>query len=117
MRSKISDEPANRYWNEARVNSNKKEERWPVAADCDRHVFGRKIMTQTVLWIFLTLLHIVCCILAWIGIKTHFLNVKKYLIGIVVFVPFWGILCVLLIHLQRLMKSCLLYTSDAADDQ
>lgn len=104
MRSKISDEPANRYWNEARVNSNKKEERWPVAADCDRHLFGRKIMTQTVLGIFLTLLHIVCCILAWIGIKTHFLNVKKYLIGIVVFVPFWGILCVLLIHLQRLMK-------------
>lgn len=38
------------------------------------------------------------------GIKTHFLKVKKYLIGLVVFVPFWGTICVLLLHLQRLTK-------------
>ncbi len=47
-------------------------------------------MIQTVLGILLILLHIVCCVLVWMGIKTHFLKVKKYLIGLVVFVPFWG---------------------------
>ena len=61
-------------------------------------------MIQTVLGILLILLHIVCCVLVWMGIKTHFLKVKKYLIGLVVFVPFWGTICVLLLHLQRLTK-------------
>ena len=76
----------------------------PVATDCDRHICGRDIMIQTVLGILLILLHIVCCVLVWMGIKTHFLKVKKYLIGLVVFVPFWGTICVLLLHLQRLTK-------------
>ena len=34
-------------------------------------------MIQTVLGILLILLHIVCCVLVWMGIKTHFLKVKK----------------------------------------
>ena len=28
-------------------------------------------MIQTVLGVFLILLHIVCCVLVWLGIKTH----------------------------------------------
>ena len=47
-------------------------------------------MIQTVLGIFLILLHIVCCVLVWLGIKTHLLKVKKYLMALVIFVPFWG---------------------------
>lgn len=53
-------------------------------------------MIQTVLGVFLILLHIVCCVLVWLGIKTHLLKVKKYLMALVIFVPFWGTVCVLL---------------------
>ena len=38
-------------------------------------------MIQTVLGVFLILLHIVCCVLVWLGIKTHLLKVKKYLMA------------------------------------
>ena len=55
-------------------------------------------MIQTVLGVFLILLHIVCCVLVWLGIKTHLLKVKKYLMALVIFVPFWGTVCVLLLH-------------------
>lgn len=61
-------------------------------------------MIQTVLGVFLILLHIVCCVLVWLGIKTHLLKVKKYLMAIVIFVPFWGTVCVLLLHLQMLTR-------------
>lgn len=47
-------------------------------------------MIQTVLGVFLILLHIVCCVLVWLGIKTHLLKVKKYLMALVIFVPFWS---------------------------
>lgn len=43
-------------------------------------------MIQTVLGVFLILLHIVCCVLVWLGIKTHLLKVKKYLMALVIFV-------------------------------
>lgn len=61
-------------------------------------------MIQTVLGVFLILLHIVCCVLVWLGIKTHLLKVKKYLMALVIFVPFWGTVCVLLLHLQTLTR-------------
>ena len=61
-------------------------------------------MIQTVLGVFLILLHIVCCVLIWLGIKTHLLKVKKYLMALVIFVPFWGTVCVLLLHLQMLTR-------------
>ena len=40
----------------------------------------------------------------WLGIKTHLLKVKKYLMALVIFVPFWGTVCVLLLHLQMLTR-------------
>ena len=52
-------------------------------------------MIQIVVGIVLILLHIICCILVWVGICTHIINVKKYLMFPVVFVPVWGVLCVL----------------------
>lgn len=61
-------------------------------------------MIQTVLGVFLILLHIVCCVLVWLWIKTHLLKVKKYLMALVIFVPFWGTVCVLLLHLQMLTR-------------
>lgn len=61
-------------------------------------------MIQTVLGVFLILLHIVCCVLVWLGIKTHLLKVKKYLMALVIFVPFWGTVCVLLLHLQMMTR-------------
>ena len=36
-------------------------------------------MIQIVVGIVLILLHIICCILVWVGICTHIINVKKYL--------------------------------------
>lgn len=47
-------------------------------------------MIQIVVGIVLILLHIICCILVWVGICTHIINVKKYLMFPVVFVPVWG---------------------------
>ena len=49
---------------------------------------------SVVVGIVLILLHIICCILVWVGICTHIINVKKYLMFPVVFVPVWGVLCV-----------------------
>lgn len=45
-------------------------------------------------------IHIICCVLVWMGIKTKILKVKKYLMLPVIFVPFWGVLCVLILHFQ-----------------
>ena len=42
-------------------------------------------MIQIVVGIVLILLHIICCILVWVGICTHIINVKKYLMFPVVF--------------------------------
>ena len=72
-------------------------------------------MIQTVLGVFLILLHIVCCVLVWLGIKTHLLKVKKYLMALVIFVPFWGTVCVLLLHLQMLMEK--LYAASPYDPE
>lgn len=59
-------------------------------------------MIQIVVGIVLILLHIICCILVWVGICTHIINVKKYLMFPVVFVPVWGVLCVLILHFSNL---------------
>ena len=50
--------------------------------------------------LLLLLLHAICCVAVWLGIRTQVLKVKKYLMFPVIFVPFWGVLCVLLLHFQ-----------------
>ena len=62
-------------------------------------------MIQIVVGIVLILLHIICCILVWVGICTHIINVKKYLMFPVVFVPVWGVLCVFMLHFQIWIQS------------
>lgn len=46
------------------------------------------------------ILHLICCAAVWIGIRTQLLKVKRYLLFVVLFVPFWGVLCTLLLHFQ-----------------
>ena len=62
-------------------------------------------MIQIVVGIFLILLHIICCIFVWVGIRAHLINVKKYLMFLVIFVPVWGVLCVLVLHFQLWIQS------------
>ena len=61
-------------------------------------------MIQIVVGIVLILLHIICCILVWAGICTHIINVKKYLMFPVVFVPVWGVFFVFLLQFKKLFK-------------
>ncbi len=62
-------------------------------------------MIQIAIGIGFILLHVICCVLVWNGINTEALKVKKYLMALVIFVPFWGVLCVLLLQLQVLTKT------------
>ena len=61
-------------------------------------------MIQIVVGIVLILLHIICCILVWVGICTHIINVKKYLMFPVVFFPVWGGFCVFIQHIKKWIK-------------
>ena len=61
-------------------------------------------MIQIVVGIVLILLHIICCILVWVGICTHIINVKKYLMFPVVFFAVWGVLFVFILHFEILIK-------------
>lgn len=62
-------------------------------------------MIRTVSGTTLLIIHLIVCILIWAGIRTGLLKVKKYLMVPVIFVPFWGALCVLLLHLQVFIKT------------
>jgi len=55
---------------------------------------------QLYMMAILFLIHLICCIFAYIGIRTGKLQVKTYLLPVVVFVPVWGVLCILFLHLQ-----------------
>ena len=59
-------------------------------------------MIQIVVGIVLILLHIICCILVWVGICTHIINVKKYLMFPVVFFWVWGVFCGLLKQFKKI---------------
>lgn len=50
--------------------------------------------------LLLPVLHILCCVLVYLGIKTGVLHVKMYLMAPVIFIPLWGLLCVLILHFQ-----------------
>ena len=57
-------------------------------------------MIQNIRGVVFIILHIICCVLVWTGINSHLLKVKRYLILPVIFVPVWGMICVLLLHFQ-----------------
>lgn len=54
------------------------------------------------IWIYLIalLLHILCCVLTFLGIRTQLLDVHKYMFFVVLFLPLWGFLIVLILHYQ-----------------
>lgn len=57
-------------------------------------------MIKTAMGITALVIHLMICILIWLGIRTGLLKVKMYMLPVAVFVPLWGPVCVLLIHLQ-----------------
>lgn len=57
-------------------------------------------MIKTAMGITALVIHLMICILIWFGIRTGLLKVKMYMLPVAVFVPLWGPVCVLLIHLQ-----------------
>lgn len=48
--------------------------------------------------------HIICCVLGFIGIKSRILKVDKYMFLIILLLPFWGILSVLILHFRTVMN-------------
>lgn len=54
------------------------------------------------IWIYFValLLHILCCVLTFLGIRTGLLDVHKHMFFVVLFLPFWGFLIVLILHYQ-----------------
>ena len=59
---------------------------------------------QTISGLILPFLHLLICVLTWIGIRTHFLKGKRYLMVPVIFIPFFGVLCIGLLQLQFFLK-------------
>ncbi len=57
-------------------------------------------MSETAIGIIMLVIHIVICVLIWLGIRTGCLKVKMYMLPLAVFVPVWGPICVLLIHIR-----------------
>ena len=47
-------------------------------------------MTKTAIGITALVIHLIICILIWLGIRTGFLKVKMYMLSLAVFVPVWG---------------------------
>ena len=48
-------------------------------------------MTKTAIGIMALVIHLIICILIWLGIRTGFLKAKLYMLSLAVFVPVWGI--------------------------
>ena len=59
---------------------------------------------QTISGLILLFIHLLICVLTWIGIRTHFLKGKRYLMVPVIFIPFFGVLCIGLLQLQFFLK-------------
>ena len=59
---------------------------------------------QTISGLILLFLHLLICVLTWIGLRTHFLKGKRYLMVPVIFIPFFGVLCIGLLQLQVFLK-------------
>lgn len=50
------------------------------------------------LYFSLLLLHILFCLLTYLGVKLHLLHVHPYMMFVVLCLPFWGVLIVLILH-------------------
>lgn len=54
------------------------------------------------IWLFCIciLLHILCCAFVFVAIEGGILNVHRYMFFVALFLPFWGVLTILLLHFQ-----------------
>lgn len=58
------------------------------------------------IWVCLILLfHIICCVVAFLGIGCGIFNVHKYMFFVVLFLPMWGFLILLILHFQVAIKA------------
>lgn len=57
-----------------------------------------------VVFLILVLLHLLCCVLIFLGIQFRILKVRKLMVLVALFLPFWGELLVLILHFQILCK-------------
>lgn len=57
------------------------------------------------LYIILLAVHLIISVLVFLGIKFNILKVHKYMFFVVLFLPFWGVLSVLILHFQILFDA------------
>lgn len=55
-------------------------------------------------WIVLAI-HLLCCLLVFLGIRSGLLRVHRYMAFVALFLPFWGLLVVLILHFQIALKA------------
>ena len=44
--------------------------------------------------------HLAICLLVWLGIQLHILDVHPYMVFVALLLPFWGAFLVLILHLR-----------------
>ena len=49
--------------------------------------------------------HLAVSFLVWRGIQSHTLKVHPYMLGVVLMMPFWGVLLVLILHFQIFFRA------------
>lgn len=52
------------------------------------------------MWFFLFAIHLILCLLCFFGIRFGILKVHKYMFFVALFLPFWGVLILLILHFQ-----------------
>ena len=59
------------------------------------------------MWIYITflILHLIISALVFLGIQFDILRVHKYMFFVVLFMPFWGVLTVLILHFQIFFRA------------
>ena len=57
------------------------------------------------MWYVFFAIHLILCLLTFLGIKFNILKVHKYMFFVVLFLPFWGALIVLILHFQIWFKA------------
>lgn len=62
-------------------------------------------MSRTVVGIIILLIHIACCTAVYFAARSHILKVKKIFMPAVIFIPLWGILCVLVLNLDIIVRN------------
>lgn len=57
------------------------------------------------LYIILLGVHLLLCVLVFLGIQFHILKVHKYMFFVVLFLPFWGLVILFILHFQILFEA------------